>query len=147
MDKLIFPPVDFRLKRLNEKTEIYDVLRKKEVVLTPEEWVRQHFIHHLIRDLHYPKSLMRIEDGMKVFGMQKRSDLVVYDRSGGTFLLAECKAPGVKLHQKSMEQLSVYNQHYRSPYVALTNGLVLFVCRMYYQTQQIVFIDGLPEYK
>ncbi len=132
---------------MHEKTMVFDVLRKKEVVLTPEEWVRQHLIHHLINDLHYPKTLISVEDGLKVSRMQKRSDVVIYNRAGGVFLLAECKAPTVKLHQKSMDQLSVYNQHYRAPFLALTNGLVLFVCSMDYQTLQIDFINRLPDYK
>ncbi|MDZ7608915.1 MAG: type I restriction enzyme HsdR N-terminal domain-containing protein [Cyclobacteriaceae bacterium] len=147
MDGLVFPPVDLATSVDQGKTFIYDVLRKKNIVLTPEEWVRQHLIHFLIEGKQYPKSLMILEDGMKYAGMKKRSDVVVYDRSGGVFLLAECKSPRVKLHQKSMEQLSLYNQHYKARYLALTNGLALMVYRMDYEHSQYFAAECLPDYK
>ena len=146
MDELIFPPFESRIKKINEKTVIFDVIRKKFIVVTPEEWVRQHLIHYLINQMKYPKSLILVEDGMKVNKMIKRSDVVIYNRSGEIFLAVECKSTRVKLTQKSMDQLSVYNQHYKANYLVLTNGLQLYVCKMDYTRGNSEFIDQFPEF-
>lgn len=145
-DHLIFPPFDIKIKKIDGKTTIFDIIRKKYIVLAPEEWVRQHLIHFLINNLKYPKSLISVEDGMNVNKMQKRSDVVVYDRNGALFLVVECKSAKVKLTQKSMDQLSSYNQYYKATYLALTNGLQLFVCRVDYTNKSIEFIDQFPQF-
>ena len=147
MDELIFPPFESRIKKNNGKTVIFDVIRKKFTVVTPEEWVRQHLIHFLINQMKYPKSLILVEDGMKVNKMIKRSDVVIYNRSGEIFLAVECKSTRVKLTQKSMDQLSVYNQHYKANYLVLTNGLQLYVCKMDYIGGNSEFMDQFPEFK
>ena len=146
MDELIFPPFESRIKKINGKTVIFDVIRKKFIVVTPEEWVRQHLIHYLINQMKYPKSLILVEDGMKVNKMIKRSDVVIYNRSGEIFLAVECKSTRVKLTQKSMDQLSVYNQHYKAKYLVLTNGLQLYICKMDYTKGKSEFINQFPEF-
>lgn len=146
MERLIFPSFSFKTKVIDGKTTIFDIIRKKYIVITPEEIVRQHIIHYLIDHMKYPKSLMAVEDGLKVNKMQKRSDVVVYDKSGNIFLAVECKSTKVKLTQSSMDQLSIYNQHYKSQYLALTNGVQMYVCKMDYGNKQAEFIDGFPEY-
>ncbi len=147
MQQLNLPAFDYKLREQEGKKYIFDVVRKKYLVLTPEEWVRQHFIHFLIEHYQYPKSLITVEDSHKVNKMQKRSDVVVYDTDGNVFLLVECKAPSVALTQKGMDQLSTYNQKYRASYLALTNGLKLYVCKMDYVKNKTEFIPQLPEYK
>ncbi len=142
----MFPPFEFRVKKTNGKHAIFDIIRKKYIVLTPEEWVRQHLIHYLINQLNYPKSLISVEDGMKVNKMIKRSDVVVYNRNGEIFLVVECKSTKIKLTQKSMDQLSIYNQHYKSDYIALTNGLKVFVCQIDYKNKKPLFINHFPEF-
>lgn len=142
----MFPPFERRLKKTNGKHTIFDIIRKKYIVLTPEEWVRQHLIHYLINQLNYPKSLISVEDGMKVNKMIKRSDVVVYNRNGEIFLVVECKSTKIKLNQKSMDQLSIYNQHYKSNYIALTNGLKIFVCQIDYEIKKPLFINHFPEF-
>ena len=114
MDNFIFPTFDYKTKRIHGKTSIFDLVRKKYIQLTPEEWVRQHLIQFLINQLNYPKSLIAVEDGHKVNKMAKRSDVVVYDRNGKIFMLIECKSAKVKLTQKSMDQASLYNQKYKA---------------------------------
>jgi hypothetical protein len=146
MDKLLFPPFESRIKKINGKTAIFDIIRKKFIVITPEEWVRQHLIHFLINQMKYPKSLFLVEDGMKVHKMIKRSDVVIYNRKGEIFLAVECKSTRVKLTQKSMDQLSVYNQHYKADYLVLTNGLQLYICKMDYTSGNSEFIDQFPEF-
>lgn len=146
MDKLVFPHFEYRMKQIHGKKAIFDIIRKKYIVLTPEEWVRQHLVHYLVSQMKYPKSLISLEDGMMVNKMSKRSDAIIYDREGGLFLAVECKSAKVKLTQKSMDQLSVYNQHYRAAYLALTNGLQVYVCKMDYQNKTSTLIDQFPQF-
>jgi hypothetical protein len=146
MNELIFPPFEYRIKHINGKKSIFDIIRKKYIVLTPEEIVRQHLVHYLINIKKYPRSLISVEDGMKVNRMMKRSDVVVYDQSGAVFLAAECKSTRIKLNQKSMDQLSIYNQHYKASYLALTNGLDIYICKIDYATKKATFIDNFPDF-
>jgi len=145
MDNLMFPPFDYRINKTEGKHTIFDIIRKKHIVLTPEEWVRQHLIHYLIDQKKYPKSLIAVEGGMRVNKMVKRSDVVVYNRLGQIFLVVECKSTKIKLNQKSMDQLSVYNQHYKASYIALTNGLQVYICKMDYENKRSIFINHFPE--
>ena len=147
MIDLIFPPFKYRTKKVDGKTAIFDILRKKFIILTPEEIVRQHLIHFLINKLNYPKSLISVEDGLRFNKMSKRSDVVVYDRKGGVFMVIECKSTKVKLTQQSMDQLSIYNQHYKASNLALTNGIELFVCQIDYDLKKVNFLKEFPLYK
>lgn len=146
MNNLIFPTFDYKIKHIEGKANIFDIIRKKYIVITPEEWIRQHLIHFLINQMNYPRSLIKVEDGMKLNKMSKRSDLVIYDRKGNIFLVVECKSAKVRITQKSMDQLSNYNQNYKANYLALTNGLVLFVCQMDYKNKTATFIEDFPKF-
>ncbi len=115
--------------------------------MTPEEWVRQHLIHYLIDHLNYPKSLIRIEDGLKINKMQKRSDVLVYDRNGNVFLVVECKSFNVRLSQSTSEQLSAYNQYYKSRHLAVTNGKEIHVFDIDYNLGTWSVRQGFPEFK
>jgi len=147
MTELNFPPFEQRIKLINGKKSIFDIIRKKFIVLTPEEYVRQHLVHYLINYMKYPKSLISVEDGMTVNSMIKRSDVVVYDRDGKIFLAIECKSTKIKLNQKSMDQLSVYNQHYRAKYLALTNGIQTYICEIDYTEKKASFLPEFPIFK
>ncbi|MBN7812169.1 type I restriction enzyme HsdR N-terminal domain-containing protein [Algoriphagus sp. H41] len=116
-----FEPV---LKQAEDKLWIYDSLRKKDLVLTPEEWVRQHWINFLIQHKDYPRGLFSLEKGLKYNRLDKRTDLIVFDRSGSPYLLVECKAPQVKIDEKTLRQAMVYNQQLNCPNLVLSNGLV-----------------------
>jgi len=146
MSDLIFPSFKYKSKKIDGKVAIFDIIRKKYIILTPEEWVRQHLVHFLINQMKYPKSLISVEDGMKVNKMAKRSDVVIFNRSGKIFLVVECKSAKVKITQKNMDQLSAYNQNYKADYLALTNGLEVIVCKMDYQNKRATFIHGFPEF-
>jgi hypothetical protein len=146
MDQLVFPPFDYRIIEKNNKTYIFDIIRKKNIIITPEEWVRQHLVHFLIMHMNYPKSLISIEDGLKVNRMQKRSDIVVYQRSGSVFMIIECKSYKVKLDQKAMDQLSNYNQKYKAKYLSITNGMQVYICEMDYSKKSSQFINEFPEF-
>lgn len=147
MDKLIFPPFEYRFRENDGKKTIFDVIRRKFLVLTPEEWVRQHLIHYLINTLKYPKSLISVEDGMKVNRMNKRSDVIVYNQKGEIFLLVECKSIYIKLTQKSMDQVSMYNQKYKAKFIAITNGLEVYTCKMDYANKKAQFLSKFPDFE
>ena len=130
MVSLNLPPCDFTLKRDGDKVYILDILRKKYLLLTPEEWVRQHFVHYLINDLDYPKSLIKIEGGLKFNALSKRSDIVVFSREGSPWMLIECKAPDVKLRQATIEQAATYNHTLRAKFLVITNGMMHICCEV-----------------
>ena len=119
---LNFPEMDFQIKEENGKLSIFDTLRKKFLVLTPEEWVRQHMVQFLIKHRDYPKSLFAMEKGVQYNSLQKRYDILVHNRMGNPFLLIECKAPHVPLSQKTVEQICVYNKVLQSTYIGVSNG-------------------------
>lgn len=147
MEELVFPPFDYKIINENGKVAIFDIIRKKHVILTPEEWVRQHLVHYFINELNYPKSLISVEDSLKVNKMQKRSDIIIYNREGQLFMLVECKSAKIKLNQSSMIQLSNYNQKYHSEYLALTNGLQVYVCKMDYESKKAEYLDQFPPFR
>jgi predicted type IV restriction endonuclease len=126
MYKLNLPEYNPVLRKEDGKVWIFDMIRKKYIVLTPEEWVRQHFVHYLIYHLNYPKSLFRIEGSLTYNKLQKRSDIVIHDRDGKPWMLVECKAPNIKLTQKAFNQVAVYNMTIGARYVAVTNGMMQF---------------------
>ncbi len=146
MTPLNLPTFDHQLQTREGKTVIFDLVRRKYVVLTPEEWVRQHFIHYLVRERQYPKSLMRIEGGLRYNRTARRSDILVYQRDGTAFMVIECKAPSVPLSPQVFEQVAVYNQTLRAEYVTVTNGMSHYCCRMDYEAGSYTFLKDLPTY-
>ncbi len=123
MQTLKLPEFDVKLKG----NTIFCLIRKKWIVLTPEEWVRQHFLNLLISHLNYPKGMFKLEHTLSYFKNQKRSDIIVLDKDGNVFLLVECKSPDVKLDQKVLNQVAAYNKVLDSQYVTITNGLSHFI--------------------
>jgi hypothetical protein len=147
MIKLNLPQFDIKIQDKDGKSEVFDIIRKKYVLLTPEEWVRQHFLHLLINHYQYPKSLIKIETGLKYNQLQKRSDILVYDREGKPFLIVECKSTDVHLSQKTFEQITTYNFTLKSKYVVLTNGLQHFCCSIDHEKKGYEFMKDLPKYE
>ena len=146
MTPLHLPAGDFKVKKSEGKVWIFDGIRKKYVVLTPEEWVRQHFINYLIQNLHYPKSLFRIERSLTYNTLQKRSDILVYDRAGKPWMLVECKSPSIKLTQKAFNQAAIYNMTVGAKYVAVTNGMVHYCFLPPAGGHSPVFLDDFPAF-
>jgi hypothetical protein len=126
MQTLKLPEYEVQLRVATNK-EIFCLIRKKWMVLTPEEWVRQHFLNLLIKHLNYPKGLIKLEHSMNYFRTAKRSDITVLDRNGNVFLLVECKSADVALDKKVMNQLSEYNKVLDSKYLAISNGMKHFI--------------------
>jgi hypothetical protein len=146
LQPLALPPYPFKLTDANGQLYIFDEIRKRKIVLTPEEWVRQHFVQYLIQIKKYPKALIKLEGGLKLNGMAKRSDIVVHDRSGQRILMVECKAPGVKIDQKVFDQIARYNITHQVQLLAVSNGHQHYYCTIDLQQRSYTFIEDLPQY-
>jgi predicted type IV restriction endonuclease len=134
------------MKKDQGKVWIFDIIRKKYIVLTPEEWVRQHFVHYLINGLSYPKPLFRVEGSLTYNRLQKRSDILIHDREGKPWMLVECKSPSIKLTQKAFNQIAVYNMTVGARYLAVTNGMVHFCCEATTAGEDVKFMNDFPAY-
>jgi hypothetical protein len=143
---LNLPSYDFKIRRSGEKTMIFDVIRKKYVVLTGEEWVRQNFIQFLIHEKHFPPTLMAIEMGFKLHQLQKRSDIVLFNKQGNPKLIIECKAPEVKITQDAFDQAARYNMALNVDYLVVTNGFDHYCCKMDYVQKTYKFLKNIPDY-
>lgn len=146
MDILNFPAFRFDIKNRENKPYILDQIRKKWVLLLPEEWVRQHCISFLVETKGYPKSMINVEKKISVNGRTKRYDIIVYQSTGQPFLLIECKAPSVNISQSSFDQIARYNLVLNSCYLMVTNGLNHYFCKMNRAAQRYVFIPDLPPF-
>ena len=144
---LNLPPYPFKLKEIDKQLFIFDELRKKDLVLTPEEWVRQHFIQHLINQKKYPKTLIKLEGGLKLNQLQKRTDILVFDLDGKPNILIECKATSVKIDQKVFDQIASYNIIHQVNYLVVSNGLNHYYCEMDYENKSYHFIEDIPDYR
>lgn len=144
--ELNLPPVNLRLSRDGGQTKVFDPIRLKWVVLTPEEWVRQHFTNWLISSLHYPKSLIANEIGLDVNGTKKRSDTVVFNRDGSPMIIVEYKAAYVPITQNVFDQIVRYNMSLRADYLIVSNGRDHFCCRIDYINNTYHFIPRIPDY-
>ena len=123
MQPLSLPAFDYKIKPAGQYDTIFDVVRKKHVRLTPEEWVRQHWVHYLIGHLGYPPALIRLEKGVRCqHRLQHRPDIVVYDRRAHPLLLVECKAPGIALTKDTFGQVARYNALFNARLLAISNG-------------------------
>jgi len=145
--KLNLPEIQPSLKKENGKVWIFDIIRKKYIILTPEEWVRQHFIHHLIFDLNYPRALFKVEGSLLYNKLQKRSDILIHDRNGKPWMLVECKAPEIKLSQKAFNQIAVYNMTVGARFLAVTNGMAHFCYEVATTPEETKFLDVFPPFE
>lgn len=146
MQPLQFPSYDFRLKNKQNKPFIFDLVRKKFVWLTPEEWVRQHVLNYLIQDKKYPLSHINIEKQIEVNGLKKRYDIVIYNRDGSIHLLVECKAPEIKINQTTFDQIARYNFKLNATFLMVTNGLQHFYCQILEKEEKYQFLREIPEF-
>ena len=147
MRKLNFQLYNFRFKNSENKVSIFDAIRKKFIILTPEEWVRQHVVQFLLEEKKYPHSLINVEKVLKVNGLRKRYDVVVYNSDGSIFILIECKAPEIKIAQATFDQIARYNMTMRASFLMVTNGLNHYFCQMDFENEKYHFLEELPNYK
>lgn len=146
MQQLAFPAYSFRLKSRENKPYIFDVIRKKFVRLTPEEWVRQHTLHYLLHTKKYPASIINVEKEIQINNTKKRYDIVIFNSDGTIFLIVECKSYSVAITQATFDQIARYNLELQASLLMVTNGLNHFFCTLDYDKRKYNFIPDLTTY-
>ncbi len=146
MQKLNLPEYNFKMKNEGGKFFIFDVIRKKFIVLTPEEWVRQNFIQYLKSEKKYPSSLMAVEKKIIINQNQRRFDLVIYAKTGQPLLIAEFKAPNIKITQETFDQVVRYNMALKVKNVVVSNGMQHFACEINYEKNSYSYLKEIPAF-
>jgi len=146
MQSLNFPEFSFRFKNSENKVSIFDEIRKKFVILQPEEWVRQHCVQYLIQHKKYPKSLINVEKELKINGLKKRYDIVVFKPNGTIAIIVECKAPKISINQSTFDQIAQYNLKLNADLLMVTNGLNHYYCKMDFENEAYEFLRDIPDY-
>ncbi len=147
MIPLNLPPFDIKLQGTAEHPRIFDILRRRYVALTPEEWVRQHFVHYLTEHLGYPSTMLANEVTLQVGEKTLRADSVLYDVHLKPRVIVEYKAPSVKITEKVFEQIATYNMLLHADYLMVSNGLDHYCCRMLYNDKKFLYLDHIPKYE
>ncbi len=147
MQELNLPVFPIKIKDKDGKPFVWDVFRKRYVVLTPEEWVRQHFLWWLSKARGYPGSLIAVEAGLSYNKMAKRADAIVYGKSGTPLMIIECKAATVKITNRVFDQIAAYNYKFGVSYLAVTNGMDHYCCKRDAQAGRWRFLDNVPVYQ
>ncbi|MDP2088116.1 MAG: type I restriction enzyme HsdR N-terminal domain-containing protein [Flavobacteriaceae bacterium] len=146
MQELNLPNYQFRIKSNENKLFIFDFIRKKEVVLTPEEWVRQHFLMYLVTEKKYPASLIAVEKKLTLNTLTKRTDIVVYNKNAKPEIIVECKAPNVPISQEVFDQIARYNLKLEARFLVVTNGLQHFYCQIDTENETYFFLEDIPNW-
>ncbi|WP_277017386.1 type I restriction enzyme HsdR N-terminal domain-containing protein [Flavobacterium lindanitolerans] len=146
MQQLNFNSYDFRFRNTEGRISIFDEIRKKFIILTPEEWVRQNVVQYLLQEKKYPKSYINVEKVIKINGLVKRYDVVVFQPNGKLFLLVECKSTDIAINQTTFDQIARYNMVLESEYLMVTNGLNHYFCQMDYKNEKYNFLKELPAF-
>ncbi len=145
MQSLSFPNYSFRIKNKENKTLIFDVVRKNFMVLTPEEWVRQHVLQFLLKEQQIPLSHINVEKQLTVHQTKKRYDIVVFNKDGSIYLIVECKAPHIAISQNTFDQIARYNLVTQAEYLMITNGLSHYFCQLDNENERYIFLENLPK--
>jgi hypothetical protein len=147
MQELNLPFFEFNIKQEATHVSIFDVFRKKYVVLTPEEWVRQNFLQYLLQHKNYPISLIALEASLKYNKLKKRADILIYNKQGQPHMMIECKAPTIKISQDTFDQVARYNMIFKVKYLVVTNGMEHFCCEMNYSENTYLYLKTIPLYE
>lgn len=147
MISFCLPNFDIKLSHNQGRPQIFDFLRRRYVALTPEEWVRQRFTHHLVENLGYPASLLANEVMVRINGVARRCDTVLYHREGGfPRMIVEYKAPDIPITQRVFDQIASYNSVLRADYLMLSNGMQHFCCHINYAENKAEPLDYILPY-
>ena len=146
MQQLNLPKFSFRIKNNEKHIVIFDEFRKKDVVLTPEEWVRQNFLKYLVQVKRYPVSLIAIEKQLIINNLKKRTDILIFSSDGLPNIIVECKAPSIKITQETFDQIARYNLKLKANFLIVTNGLQHYYCSLDLEKQSYVFLEDIPTY-
>ncbi|MFY7671507.1 type I restriction enzyme HsdR N-terminal domain-containing protein [Tenacibaculum sp. MEBiC06402] len=147
MEKLNLPSYPLKIKNSEKHYLIFDEIRKKYIVLTPEEWVRQHYVHYLLKEKGYPISLIALEKQFTINNLKKRSDILVFNSNGTPDIIVECKAPNVKITQDTFDQIARYNLKLNANYLVVTNGIEHYHCQLDVTNENYIFLKEIPSYK
>lgn len=148
MTSLNLPQYNINVRTAPDGTrQIFDPLRGKYIVITPEEWVRQHFVAFLINHKGFPAGLMANEVSLSLNGTSRRSDTVVYTSSAKPLVIIEYKAPSVKISQKTFDQIIRYNMVFQAPYLIVSNGLNHYCCYINLKNRSYEFLSDIPSYQ
>jgi hypothetical protein len=149
LPELRFPSYNFRIHsatQAGQSLKIFDIIRKKYISLTPEEWVRQHLLHFLVNERKFPQSLLSVEKKVLVNKLMRRTDIVAYSNSLQPLLIAECKAPTIRLQQDTFDQAARYNMTLGVGYFIITNGFETHCCTIDHANKKYVFLKDVPFY-
>jgi hypothetical protein len=146
MDPLNLPTYFFKIKQDKEKKYIFDEIRRRYVLLTPEEWVRQHVVKYLVNGKNFPQMLIAVEKGFHHLRIKQRYDLLIHDRRGDPLMIVECKAPTVDINQNAFDQATRYNAKHKAPYMLITNGRKHYCCQLNLETKQYRFLQEIPDF-
>lgn len=146
MQQLSLPRYDFRIRENNGQQEIFDIVRHKFVALTPEEWVRQHFIRYLDQEKKVPLVMLAVEKSLTLNNLTKRTDILVHGTGGKPVMIVECKAPSVNISQKVFEQIGRYNLALKVKYLVVTNGLDHYCAAIDFRKKNFSFLEEIPDY-
>ena len=146
MERLNLPTYSFNIKLIEQRKYIFDFIRKKFVILTPEEWVRQNFLRFMVEEKKYPASLIAVEMEFKLNNLSKRSDAVVYNKKGKPILIVEFKGPDIKINQKVFDQIARYNMKLNVNFLIVSNGMEHFCCQLDYENNTYVFLKEILEF-
>jgi hypothetical protein len=147
MEKLNLPEVNFNTQTNSKgKTEVFDIIRRKYISFTPEEYVRQSFIHFLVDHKNFPPSLMAVEKALKVNNMTKRTDIVQYNKMGKAIIIIECKAPHIKIDENTFSQAAMYNMKMKVDYLIMTNGINHYCGKIDYEKNSLVYLKDIPDF-
>lgn len=146
METLNLPAYEFRIDEREGKRVVYDPIRQTYVRLTPEEWVRQHFVQYLIQEQGVPAGLVGIESSFRYQSQPRRADIIAHDHQGSPLLLVECKAPRVSIGQDTFDQGAGYNLVLGAPFLVVTNGQEHYACRIDFDARSYTFLNDLPRY-
>jgi hypothetical protein len=147
MEPLNLPTYFFRLKEDRGKKYIFDEIRRRFVLLTPEEWVRQHVVNYLVHVKNYPRMLISVEKGFNQNRNRQRYDLLIYNQKGEPIMIVECKAPGMEINQQVFDQAGRYNNKHMANYMLITNGMKHYCCLINLINKQYSFLHDIPDYK
>ena len=146
MFALNLPSFEANIVHADNQNQIFDILRRRYVALTPEEWVRQHFIHYLIEQKHYPASLLSNEVTICLNGMTRRCDSILYNNAGKPQMIIEYKSPSVRITQKVFSQILAYNNVLKVGYIIVSNGMQHYCCHIDYSTLKATYLQDIPDY-
>jgi hypothetical protein len=147
MTQLNLPPYEIKVREKDGRKQIFDFLRSRYVALTPEEWVRQHFVHFLVEHKGYPKGMLGNEVELRIGEKKLRCDTILYNKVAAPQMIVEYKAPEIEITQRVFDQITVYNQLLHVDYLIVSNGLSHYCCRMDYERQGYEFLRDIPEYR